>query len=118
MIQDKIDKILLDFSKKVNKAILKGEFKRIKEDEHTVKIECLGETVEMWNTNTPKDTYCYRLVKCSNKALAVSLLFPDHEFKQPEKCRKILRTETEQEKAKRLEEVKEEIDRLKKQLEE
>ena len=69
-INEKISNMLEEFSREVNEAILKRNFTKINEDKHTIKIEVLGEIVEIWNVEN-QETHLYRVLINSLESLRV-----------------------------------------------
>ena len=114
MISDKIDKILLDFAKKVEKAILKNEFEKVGgfTDDGTITIKVLNETVDIW-IRKEFGIVCIWRILLNNE----SYLPSNNKLQQPEKCREILEKETEEEKNGRIERTRKEIEKLEKTLE-
>ena len=112
-MEEQIRKMLLDFSKEVNQAILDNKFEVMERGEHTIKIKVLGEVVYMWNANEAKDTYCYDIYLIDSR-----ISFPYHTFKKPATCRKLLRVMTDKEKDIKKDCLGREIKKLSKQLKE
>lgn len=112
MIKEKINELLFDLSRKVNQAILERNFEKIIQSEHTITIKVFGETIDIWNANDPISTSCHTLRLSDYEYIN----FPDLKFRKPATCRNILRKESEQEKQDRERKIKEEIEKLQKQL--
>lgn len=106
-LSEEIAKKLLEFSAKVEKAILNHEFEKLDFDHYTIKIKCLDEIVEIWNANEEEHTYCRSVEVCGYK-----YYLPEQIFKNPCVCRKILRAETREDVLKRIKQEKEKVEHL------
>ena len=84
MLKEKLDKVLLDFAKKVEMEILAGRTKTLNIDKYTHKIVVLGEIVEVWVCNDIETNYGCLLVKygMDNDCL----YFPKNVFNKPLEC--------------------------------
>ena len=106
MIKDIVSKAIDELRTKLNEAILNRDFVRIKEGKHTITIEALGETVEIWNVDDQP---------CSLYSVDVeedSISCPFINFKKPITCRKILRDKTKEEEDKHNSEIDKQIKEL------
>ena len=111
-MNEKIQELLADLSKRVNEAILNKEFKVLQRERHTIKIKACGEVVYIWNENTSEDTYLYKVFLCDQNTLYTTT----KKFKKPSICRKLLRTETEEEKLDKKNDIRKQIAALEKEL--
>ena len=109
MLQEKMDKLMLEFAVKVEKCILKKDYEKVSKNEYTISIKCMGEKLEIWDRNEPHDCHCFRFQTTYRKYT----YFPPHRFLNPEKCRDILREESPSEKEERMRGIDKEIARLK-----
>ena len=110
-LQETINEWAKEFNERLEVAILNREFEKIGEDEHTIKIKALGETVEIWNFKEQK-AFLYTIELHGDSILHIK----NTEFKNEKACREILREETEEEIERKNREIKQEIERLKKEL--
>ena len=110
-IKQRVDKMCSDFSVRVNEAILKGDFRKISQDKHTVGISVFGESVEIWNVKGQK-ICLYRIMLPNGESLSVN----GEPFMEEDKCREILRETCESDRIQNNKRIFEEIESLKKQL--
>ena len=109
MLQEKMDKLMLEFAVKAEKCILKKDYEKVSKNPHIITIECMGEILEIWNANEPEYCGCYAIISDDER----HTYFPNHQFHNPEKCRDILREESPSEKEERMRGIDREITRLK-----
>ena len=110
-IKQTIDKMCSDFSVRVNEAILKGDFRKIAQDNLTVRISVFGESVEIWNVKGQK-VCIYRIMLPNGESLSVK----GKPFIEEDKCREILNETCESDRIQKNKKILEEIESLKKQL--
>lgn len=88
-VKEKIQSILHEFKIDAEKAILNGEFEKVKEDEYTITIKVLDEVVDVWNIEGI-DVSLYKVVIDEKYGDDAKFREKSGEFKNPEECRKML----------------------------
>ena len=85
---EKITKQVQEFSEKIEKEILAGNFEVIGSYPNVTKIKCCDEIVSIWTPVMSEQTGLYKLETGVSHFENVS--FISLKFNQPEKCHKIL----------------------------
>lgn len=90
MISKKINDILLESVSKINDAILNNNFKKLNESKYTIDIEFESDVYSIWNSNSSESTSIYSI-----KVNGSSFYYPEHTFRKPATCRRILRANSD-----------------------
>ena len=109
MLQEKIDKLMLEFAVEVEECILKKDYEKLSKNEHTITIKCMGEKMEIWDANSAESCACYSFIFGDGRYIS----FPAHRLHNPSGCRDILREESPSEREERMKGIDKEIARLK-----